>query len=146
MVTTNHTRLAENGESCFNSLRFLVIGACGHLKCLFGGMDRRLAYLRTLIFGKCPNLTSLSLSIKNLTALEFLWIGNCEELRLMEGEDYQDLKLSLQILKIFNTPKLEFLPKWLQASANTLHCLEIECCENYIALPVASTSKITLKT
>lgn len=135
MVTTNHTCLAENVESCFSSLRFLVIGACGRLKYLFGGMDKHLTYLRTLIVGKCPNLTSLSLSIKNLTALEFLWIGNCEELRLMEGEDYQDLKLSLHILKIVNLPKLEFLPKWLQASASTLHCLEIEYCENYIALP-----------
>ena len=136
MVTTKHTCMSENGEGCFNSLRFLVIGACGRLKCLFGGMDGRLAYLRTLIVGKCPNLTSLSLSIKNLTALEFLWIGNCKELILMEGEDYQDLKLSLRILKIVNLPKLEVLPLWLQASANTLHCLEIECCENFTALPV----------
>lgn len=136
MVTTKHTCMSENGEGCFNSLRFLVIGACGRLKCLFGGMDGRLAYLRTLIVGKCPNLTSLSLSIKNLTALEFLWIGNCKELILMEGEDYQDLKLSLRILKIVNLPKLEVLPQWLQASANTLHCLEIECCENFTALPV----------
>ena len=110
MVTTKHTCMSENGEGCFNSLRFLVIGACGRLKCLFGGMDGRLAYLRTLIVGKCPNLTSLSLSIKNLTALEFLWIGNCKELILMEGEDYQDLKLSLRILKIVNLPKLEVLP------------------------------------
>jgi hypothetical protein len=80
-------------------------------------------------------LTSLSLSIKHLTALEFLWIQNCEELSLTEEEDNQNLKLSLRTLKIVNLPKLEVLPQWLQGSANTLQHLEIEDCHNFTALP-----------
>nr|POE61632.1 putative disease resistance protein [Quercus suber] len=32
-------------------------------------------------------------------------------------------------------PKLEVLPQWLQASANTLQHLEIEDCCNFTALP-----------
>jgi Leucine-rich repeat (LRR) protein len=106
-VTTKHTSLLENGEDCLNSLRFLFIGGCEHLKCLFEGMDGRLPYLRTLIVVSCPSLTSLSLSIKHLTALEVLWILNCEELSLTEEEDNQNLKLSLRTLKIGMLPKLE---------------------------------------
>ena len=65
---------------------------------------------------------SLSLSVKHLTALETLAIMDCEELSLMEmeGEDNQDLKLSLQKLMIKSLPKLEVFPQWLQESANTL--------------------------
>ena len=60
-------------------------------------------------------MTSLSLNIKHLTALETLMIADCKELSLteMEGEDNQDLKLSLQNLMIEGLPKLEVLPQWL---------------------------------
>uniref|UniRef100_A0A7N2M209 Uncharacterized protein n=1 Tax=Quercus lobata TaxID=97700 RepID=A0A7N2M209_QUELO len=100
-------------------------------------MEGRLTYLRTLVVGDCPSLTSLSLSIKHLTALETLMIGDCKELSLMEteGEDNQDLKLSLQNLIIWDLPMLEGLPQWLQGSANTLQVLRIEECENLKALP-----------
>nr|POE85033.1 hypothetical protein CFP56_40519 [Quercus suber] len=100
-------------------------------------MEGNLTYLRTLVVVKCPSLTSLSLSIKHLTALGTLIIGDCEELSLMEmeGEDNQDLKLSLQKLIITDLPKLEVLPQWLRGSANTLQLLLIVECENLNALP-----------
>ena len=85
-------------------------------------------------FENCPKLTSLSLNIKHLTALETLIIDNCEELNLTE-EDSQDLKLSLQKLKIVTSHKFAVLPQWLQGSANTLQHLEIEECYNLMALP-----------
>ncbi|XP_030926575.1 putative disease resistance protein RGA4 [Quercus lobata] len=137
VVTTKHTCLSEKAVGCLDSLRFLLIVDCENLKCLFEGMEGRLTYLRTLFVDDCPSLTSLSLSIKHLTALEILGIKNCEELSLMEmkGEDNQDLKLSLQKLMIKGLPKLEVLPQWLQGSANTLQLLWIRECENLKALP-----------
>ena len=84
---------------------------------------------------ECPSLTSLSLSIKHLTALENLIIWYCEELSLTDKEENQDLKLSLRLMIIGKLPKLEVLPQWLQASANTLQHLEIEDCCNFTALP-----------
>ena len=80
-----------------DSLRFLGIYECENPKCLFEGIEGCLTYLRPLVVFECPRLTSLSLSIKHLTALETLAIMDCEELSLMEmeGEDNQDLKLSL---------------------------------------------------
>ena len=53
----------------------------------------------------------------------------------MEGEDNQDLNLSLQNLIIGGLPKLEVLPQWLQGSANTLQVILIGECENLKALP-----------
>ncbi|XP_050245841.1 putative disease resistance protein RGA1 [Quercus robur] len=137
VVTTKHTCLSEKAVGCLDSLRFLLIVGCENLKCLFEGMEGRLTNLRTLVVGGCPSLTSLSLSIKHLTALETLGIGDCIELSLMEmeGEDNQDLKLSLQNLMIEGLPKLEVLPQWLQGSANTLQQLLIGECENLKALP-----------
>ncbi|KAM4080174.1 hypothetical protein ACB094_09G171700 [Castanea mollissima] len=136
-VTTKHTCMSEKAVGCLDSLRFLMISECENLKCLFEGMEGRLTCLRTLVVEKCPRLTSLSLSIKHLTALETLKISNCEELSLieMEGEDNQGLKLSLQKLMIKGLPKLEVLPQWLQGSANTLQLLRIVKCENLKALP-----------
>ncbi|KAF3972476.1 hypothetical protein CMV_004025 [Castanea mollissima] len=94
-----------------------------------------LTNLRTLIVGGCPSLTTLSLSIKHLTALENLIIEDCEELSLTDKEENQDLKLSLRLMKFDNLPKLEVLPQWLQASANTLQHLEIADCSYFTALP-----------
>ncbi|KAM4080173.1 hypothetical protein ACB094_09G171600 [Castanea mollissima] len=136
-VTTKHTCVSEKAVGCLESLRHLWIARCENLKCLFEGMEGRLTCLRTLVVGECPRLTSLSLSIKHLTALETLGIVDCEELSLMEmeGEDNQDLKLSLQNLIIKGLPKLEVLPLWLQGSANTLQLLSIAECKNLKALP-----------
>ncbi|KAF3964717.1 hypothetical protein CMV_011028 [Castanea mollissima] len=136
-VTTKHTCVLEKAVGCLNSLRHLAVSDCENLKCLFEGMEGRLTYLRTLAVSDCPSLTSLSLNIKHLTALETLGIFDCKELSLMEmeGEDNQDLKLSLQNLVIKGLPKLEVLPQWLQGSANTLQLLGIVECENLKALP-----------
>nr|XP_023889599.1 putative disease resistance protein RGA3 [Quercus suber] len=136
VVTTKQICLLEKELGCLDSLRTLVIGGCKNLKCVFEGMEEgRLTNLRTLCVGLCPSLTSLSLSIKHLTTLETLYIRVCEELSLTVKEENQDLKLSLRLLKIENLPKLEVLPQWLQASANTLQHLEIEDCCNFTALP-----------
>nr|POE48514.1 disease resistance protein rga2 [Quercus suber] len=134
-VTTRHTCLSEKAVGCMDSLRTLWIGECENLKCLFEGMEGRLTNLQTLVVGECPSLTTLSLSIKHLTALESLIIGYCEELSLTDNEENQDLKLSLRWLVIVKLPKLEVLPQWLQASANTLQHLEFEDCCNFTALP-----------
>ncbi|XP_030926878.1 disease resistance protein RGA2-like isoform X2 [Quercus lobata] len=134
-VTTKHTCLSEKAVGCLDSLRFLFIDECDNLKCLFEGTEGRLTNLRTLFVVECPSLTTLSLSIKYLTALEHLFIGHCKELSLTDKEENQDLKLSLRWLMIGKLPKLEVLPQWLQASANTLQHLEIEDCYNFTALP-----------
>ncbi|KAL4607938.1 hypothetical protein ACB092_09G211600 [Castanea dentata] len=134
LVTTKHTCLSENVVGCLKSLRTFIVVQCPSLRCLFEGMDGCLSNLRTLVVVNCPKLTSLSLNIKHLTALETLIIDNCEELNLTE-EDSQDLKLSLQKLKIVTSHKFAVLPQWLQGSANTLQHLEIEECYNFMALP-----------
>jgi hypothetical protein len=41
----------------------------------------------------CKRLTSLTLDVKHLTALEILVINKCKKLCLTGGEDNQDLKL-----------------------------------------------------
>ncbi|KAL4607901.1 hypothetical protein ACB092_09G208800 [Castanea dentata] len=135
IITTKHTYLSEKAVGCLDSLRFLFICECENLKCLFEGREGRLTNLRTLFVKECPSLTTLSLSIKHLTSLETLIIWDCEELSLTDKEENQDLKLSLQLLVIMELPKLEVLPQWLQASANTLQHLKIEDCCNFTALP-----------
>nr|XP_023891714.1 putative disease resistance protein RGA1 [Quercus suber] len=95
VVTIKHTCLSKKAVGCLDSLRFLSISYCENLKCLFEGTKGCLTNLRTLFVVECPSLTTLSLSIKHLAALETLAIINCKELSLMEmeGEDNQDLKL-----------------------------------------------------
>ena len=135
VVTTKHTYLSENVVGCLKSLRTFIVDRCPSLRCLFEGMDGCLSNLRTLVVENCPKLTSLSLNIKHLTALENLIIVDCEELSLTDKEENQDLKLSLRLLMIGKLPKLEVLPQWLQASANTLQNLVIVDCCNFTALP-----------
>jgi len=133
-VTTMYTCLLENGS--LNSLRILIVFYCPRLEVLFQGMDGYdLTNLRTLSIYYCPSLTSLSLNIKHLTALENLKIARCPKLNGILGEDNQDLKLSLRNLRICNLSKLKVLPQWLQGSANTLKFLEIRDCEQFSALP-----------
>ena len=136
VVTINQECLLEKAIGCLNSLRVLFIARCENLKCLFeGDKHLNLINLRTLTIAQCPRLTSLSLNIKDLTALEILIIVNCKELNLMEGEGSQNLELSLRKLLIRGLPKLEVLPQWLRRSANTLQMLEIGDCENFTTLP-----------
>jgi Leucine-rich repeat (LRR) protein len=145
-VTTKHTFLLESSVGCLNLFCNFVVVRCPSLKCLFEGMDGCLANLRTLVIDNCPNLTSLSLSIKHLTSLEILIIDNCEKLSLTEGEASQDLKLGLQKLRIDSLQKLAVLPQWLHGSANTLQHLEIEECYNFTALPEWLPSLKSLQT
>ena len=68
----------------------------------------------------------------------------------MEGEDNQDLKLSLQNFIIWDLPKLEVLPQWLEGSTNTLQLLWIGKCEKLKALPeclpnLKSLHKLSIK-
>jgi hypothetical protein len=133
VVTTEYTCLLE--KRSLNSLRILFVTDCPRLEVLFQGMDGCLPNLRTLVIVECPSLTSLSLNIKHLTALENLAIGDCPKLNWILGEDNQDLKLSLRNLMIFNLSELKVLPQWLQGSTNTLQILEIENCEQFTALP-----------
>ena len=135
VVTNNQEYFLEKATGCLNSLRVLLIAQCQNLKGLFDGMDRHLINLRTLAIAACPSLTSLSLNIKDLTALETLIIVNCEKLNLMEGEGSQNLELSLRKLVIKCLPELKVLPQWLRQSANTLQMLVIEDCKNFTALP-----------
>ena len=145
VVTTKHTYLSENVVGCLKSPRTFIVNRCPSLRCLFEGMDGCLSNLRTLVVENCPKLTSLSLNIKHLTALETLIIDNCKELNLTE-EDSQDIKLSLQKLKIVTSHKFAVLPQWLQGSANTLQHLEIEECYNFMALPDWFSSLKSLQT
>jgi len=132
-VTTIDTCLLENG--LLNSLRFFVVCDCPRLEVLFQGMNGCLTNLRSLVIIGCESLTSLSLNIKHLIALETLYIAQCPKLSLMGEEDTGDLKLSLRYLMIKDLPKLEVLPLWIQGSANTLQDLQIQNCENFTALP-----------
>nr|XP_023882073.1 putative disease resistance protein RGA3 [Quercus suber] len=136
VVTNNQECLLEKAIGCMDSLRVLLIARFENLKCLFEG-DRHLnlTNLRTLTIANCSSLTSLSLNIKDLPALEILIIVNCEELNLMEGEGSQNLELSLRKLMIRGLPKLEVLPQWLRRSENTLQMLVIGDCENFTTLP-----------
>jgi Leucine-rich repeat (LRR) protein len=133
VVTTEYTCLLE--KRSLNSLRILFVTDCPRLEVLFQGMDGCLPNLRTLVIVECPSLTSLSLNIKHLTALENLKIACCPKLNGILGEDNQDLKLSLRNLRISDLSELKVLPQWLQGSANTLQFLGIEDCEQFRALP-----------
>jgi hypothetical protein len=131
-ITTKSTWLLENGS--LNSIRFLALKHCPRLKVLFQGMDRCPTNLRVLIINSCASLTSLPLNLKHLTSLEELFIYDCEELVLTE-ENNKDLKFNLRTLMIRELPNLEFLPLWIQGSANSLQYLGIEACKNFTTLP-----------
>ncbi|KAL4607879.1 hypothetical protein ACB092_09G207300 [Castanea dentata] len=136
VITSNQECLLEKAIGCSNSLRVLFIARCENLKCLFeGNRHLNLINLRTLTIAHCPSLTSLSLNIKDLTALEILIIVDCKELNLMEEEGSHNLELSLRKLVIRGLPKLEVLPLWLKRSANTLQMLEVGDCENFTTFP-----------
>ncbi|KAL4649621.1 hypothetical protein ACB092_01G027300 [Castanea dentata] len=142
LVKTNHTCLLENGVG-LKSVQFLCISRCPRLKCLFEEMEGHLTNLRTLIFYECKSLSSLSLILKHLPALENLMIADCGENCLREGEDNQDLNSlkalpewlpslkSLQRLWIVECPLLSSLPEGMQG-LNALKELRIEGCARLI--------------
>jgi Leucine-rich repeat (LRR) protein len=135
ITTTAYPCLFENGVGCLSSLRFFAIFDCCYLEVLFQGMDGSFTNLWTLVVRGCHKLTSLTLNIKHLTALETLVISDCEVLSLPEGEDSWDLKLNLRKVVIEGLPKLQVLPQWFKGSANTLQYMRISTCPNLEALP-----------
>ncbi len=99
--------------------------------------------LRRLIIGYCRSLISLPQSIKCLTALETLYIIECENLDLIteEGEENQyPTQFSLQKLELRYLPKLMKFPQWLiQGSTNSLKVMKVEGCYNLRELPKCLT-------
>ncbi|KAI6696606.1 hypothetical protein NL676_016725 [Syzygium grande] len=133
-ITTKQQRFPERGIGCLTSLRWP--------------------------FFHCPKLASLPQGIKNLKALEDLWIWGCEMLRLPKGEINEPRSMlglqsfiigrlseivslpgwlegsaiTLQRIKIVNCPKLSVLPEWLQ-NCSSLRTLEIKHCPGLSSLP-----------
>ncbi|KAL4607939.1 hypothetical protein ACB092_09G211700 [Castanea dentata] len=126
-----------------HSLQTLLLGGCNNLEQLPKGIKDIISLRFLIVTTKHTCLSEKAVGC--LDSLRFLWIGECENLKFlfegmeglmeMEGEDNQDLKLSLQNLIIEGLPKLKVLPQWLQGSANTLQLLAIMECENLKALP-----------
>ena len=123
----------------FKFLRYLGVVGCVNLKSLFLGRETFTA-LGTLFIHRCPSLDSLPCGVRHLSALKILRIDDCGTLDLLDGDDdnVPGLK-SLKLLVIVKLPRLTTLPKWiLQAAAsaiNTLSCIVIEACPNFIGLP-----------
>ncbi|KAL2501829.1 putative disease resistance protein RGA1 [Forsythia ovata] len=91
--------------------------------------------LRVLRIYECQRLTSLPKSIKYLTALEKLWIWNCDELNFIEGEGLEGLK-SLQSLLLMGLPKMVSMPVGLkETAAKTLKFFRIANCASLTTLP-----------
>jgi hypothetical protein len=101
-VKAKYTCLLEKGS--LNSLRILFVIDCPRLEVLFQGMDGCLPNLWTLVIVDCPSLTSLSLNIKYLTALETLVIVRCPKMSsLPEGTHHLTV---LRKLTIRDCPEL----------------------------------------
>ncbi|KAM1222373.1 hypothetical protein ACFX2J_009918 [Malus domestica] len=118
-ITTKQTSFPDNGVGCMKSLRYLSIGDWG-------------------------NLTSLPRDMSYLAALHTLFIWNCEQLDLANG-NYQLIPLRLRSLLIGEVPRMVALPEWLQGAANTLRVLCIWDCKNLDALPEWLTSFTSLR-
>ncbi|XP_010070400.2 putative disease resistance protein RGA3 [Eucalyptus grandis] len=130
-ITTKQKHFPES-IGHMTSLRQLIIARCGNLEALFD--DILLTSLRMLGIGECPKLASLG--IKNLKALEDLFIYKCESLRLSEGDSNELGSLSsLQFLVLSSQPELVSLPGWLKGSASTLRMIYIYDCPKLSALP-----------
>ncbi|XP_057999219.1 putative disease resistance protein RGA4 [Hevea brasiliensis] len=76
-IATNQKYLPMGGIGCLKSLRFLFIDGCDNLEYLFEDMQG-LKMLQRLIVRCCRSLKSLPQSIEFLTALETLYIDECE--------------------------------------------------------------------
>ncbi|KAI4381505.1 hypothetical protein MLD38_007571 [Melastoma candidum] len=135
-ITTKQTILPENGIGCLASLVILFIGDCPNLELLPEDI-RLLMSLRSLFIGSCPKLTSLPAGIKYLGVLESLTICHCEKLRLTDGEVGNRFKFGsrLQSLTLIGLPKMEYIPRWFQGSANGLKKIHIADCHGLQALP-----------
>ncbi|XP_074314517.1 putative disease resistance protein At3g14460 [Silene latifolia] len=95
--------------------------------------------LKFLVIWDCPKLKSLSGALKQLTRLQRLTIGKCENLELENNEEqatmtsWESLHL-LSYLGLHDLPKLVHLPQEFQY-LTSLRSLSIFNCENLEALP-----------
>ncbi|XP_050226382.1 disease resistance protein RGA2-like [Mercurialis annua] len=141
-ITTKQKCLPNNGIGRLKSLRFLGIFICENIEFLFEDMQG-LKSLRKLLITECPSLKSLPWSIKYLTSLEYLLIGNCENLDLeMEEEegDNQARFCRLETLMLAGLPKLVELPWWLlNSSTTTLQFLGLARLPNMKVFPACLT-------
>ncbi|KAF2307867.1 hypothetical protein GH714_032768 [Hevea brasiliensis] len=157
-----HLRVLNLSDSCFEALPN-SIGTLKHLRYLDLYRNRKitklpnsickLQNLQTLRLEECEKLEEIprdiknmsNLSLKHLSALETLVIGDCAKLNLMEMEYNEDFDLSLTSLVIGELPQLVTLPHWLQGCASTLQYIYIDDCPNFTALPDWTRNLTSLK-
>ncbi|KAF2307868.1 hypothetical protein GH714_032776 [Hevea brasiliensis] len=157
-----HLRVLNLSDSCFEALPN-SIGTLKHLRYLDLYRNRKirklpnsickLQNLQTLRLEECEKLEEIprdiknmsNLSLKHLSALETLVIGDCAKLNLMEMEYNEDFDLSLTSLVIGELPQLVTLPHSLQGCASTLQYIYIDDCPNFTALPDWTRNLTSLK-
>ncbi|GFP98380.1 putative disease resistance protein rga1 [Phtheirospermum japonicum] len=132
-LTCQEMSLRKKAPQSFSSLQFLLL-----YKCDFVQLPPELQHftsIRVLRIYDCPRLASLPESIKYLSTLEKLWIWNCEELNLSDGDGLQGLA-GLQSLLLMGLPKLIHLPVGLTENVvKTLKFLRVANCAHFRAFP-----------
>ncbi|KAG9141804.1 hypothetical protein Leryth_013934 [Lithospermum erythrorhizon] len=132
-LTSRQISLKKHRET-FSSLQLLLFFKCYFLRLPSEGFQQ-FKELRVLRIYECPRLVSISSIVKHLTALEKLWIWDCQNLDLSDGEGMDGLK-NLQSLLLMGLPKLVTLPEGLQQIGPlTLKYLRIANCPNLLSLP-----------
>ncbi|XP_030540854.2 putative disease resistance protein RGA4 [Rhodamnia argentea] len=118
-----------------NKLKSLDISQMESLKCMPEECLQSLSSLERLQISECPQLTSLSGSMRHLLKLMDLSVSNCEKLDLSKDGilDLQGLE-KLRSVDILGVPKLASLPQWL-LPVNNLEHLSIKKCLNLKDLP-----------
>ncbi|KAK6135867.1 hypothetical protein DH2020_030354 [Rehmannia glutinosa] len=132
-LTCQEMSLRKKSPQSFTSLQFLLLYNCDFTQ--LPSEMQHFASIRVLRIYDCPRLASLPNSIKYLSKLEKLWIWNCEELDLSEGDGLQGLT-GLQSLLLMGLPKLIDLPVGLKENVvKTLKFLRVANCANFSAFP-----------
>ncbi|XP_030962816.1 putative disease resistance protein RGA1 [Quercus lobata] len=98
--------------------------------------------LRSLHLDNCP----LPQGIRNLTALQYLFVGNSEVVDLSNDWDEMEWQglTTLLSLQLYELPKLVSLPTGLQY-VSSLQYLRIEYCHSLIAIPEGICKLISLQ-
>lgn len=130
-LTSQITRLPEEGLEGFSSLQYMSITRCNNLESLSTGM-RYLTALRELHILRCPSLMSLPKSLSYLTSLEKLRIIRCEKLSLFE--EGMELQRNLKSLEIIGLQTLRELPRE-HGAASTLTYLCVQDCPSLRTFP-----------
>ncbi|KAK6156199.1 hypothetical protein DH2020_010447 [Rehmannia glutinosa] len=132
-LTCQEMSLRKKSPQSFTSLQFLLLYNCDFIQ--LPSELQHFASIRVLRIYDCPRLASLPNGIKYLSKLEKLWIWNCEELDLSEGDGLQGLT-GLQSLLLMGLPKLIDLPVGLKENVvKTLKFLRVANCANFSAFP-----------